>query len=118
MGIPTTLAHFRTLEFLKPTGPLQATAAGTCSSLATLSNPVAMAGERLRLPNGVHRFAFSLGAQLNKGETALMLTGVLPFTAQAAGVDFILVEALIILFVGLILSDGLGGVPGRGAVIP
>lgn len=117
MGALTVLTDFRPPEFLKRTGPLYATAAGTCSSLATLSTALQIAGERLRLPNGIYSFTLPLGAQLNKDGTSLMLTGVLLFTAQAAGVDFTFGEMVVILLVGLILSEGSGGIPGGGAVI-
>lgn len=117
MGILTVLSDYSPREFLGRTGPLYATAAGTCSSLATLSTALQMAEERLRLPKSVYSFTLPLGAQLNKDGTALMLTAVLLFTAQSAGVSFTLGEMLIILLVGLILSEGSGGIPGGGAVI-
>jgi Na+/H+-dicarboxylate symporter len=117
MGILATLSDMRPREFLGRTGPLYATAAGTCSSLATLSTALQMAEERLRIPRSVYSFTLPLGAQLNKDGTALMLTAVLLFTAQAAGVSFTFGEMIIILLVGLILSEGSGGIPGGGAVI-
>jgi Na+/H+-dicarboxylate symporter len=46
-----------------------------------------------------------------------MLGAVLLFTAQAAGVDFGAASFLTILFVGLLLSEGSGGIPGGGFVI-
>jgi Na+/H+-dicarboxylate symporter len=46
-----------------------------------------------------------------------MLTAVLVFTAQAAGVEFSLAQMLTILLVGLLLSEGSGGIPGGGLVI-
>jgi len=117
MAILTILSDFKPHEFLGRTGPLYATAAGTCSSLATLSTALQIAEERLRIPKSVYSFTLPLGAQLNKDGTALMLTGVLLFTAQAAGVEFTIGEMVIILLVGLILSEGSGGIPGGGAVI-
>ena len=117
MGILTLLTDFRPVEFLKRTGPLYATAIGTCSSLATLSTALQIAEERLKIPRSIYGFTLPLGAQLNKDGTALMLTGVLLFTAQAAGVSFTLGETLVILLVGFILTEGSGGIPGGGAVI-
>ena len=46
-----------------------------------------------------------------------MLGAVLLFTAQAASVDFTAASFLTILFVGLLLSEGSGGIPGGGFVI-
>lgn len=117
MTILTALSDFTPREFLGRTGPLYATAAGTCSSLATLSTALQIAEERLGIPKSVYSFTLPLGAQLNKDGTALMLTGVLLFTAQAAGVEFSFGEMIIILLVGLVLSEGSGGIPGGGAVI-
>ncbi len=111
------LTDFTASDFLKRTGPVYATAAGTCSSLATLSMTFQIVGEKLKLPKSIYNFTLPLGAQLNKDGTSLMLTAVLLFTAQAAGVDFTLGEMLIILLVGLVLSEGSGGIPGGGAVI-
>lgn len=113
----TTLSSWRPWPFLKKTGPLYATAAGTCSSLATLAVAIDLAANRLKLPRRIYSFTLPLGAQLNKDGTALMLTGVLLFTAQAVGVEFTIGEMLIIILVGLILSEGSGGIPGGGAVI-
>ncbi|TVR99348.1 MAG: dicarboxylate/amino acid:cation symporter [Phycisphaerales bacterium] len=113
----TTLSSWTPWPFLKKTGPLYATAAGTCSSLATLAVAIDLAANRLKLPRKIYSFTLPLGAQLNKDGTALMLTGVLLFTAQAVGVEFTIGEMLIIILVGLILSEGSGGIPGGGAVI-
>lgn len=117
MGALTVLSSYTPWAFLKKTGPLYATAAGTCSSLATLAVAIDLAGKRLRLPRNIYSFTLPLGAQLNKDGTALMLTGVLLFTAQAVGAEFTLGEMVIIVLVGLILSEGSGGIPGGGAVI-
>jgi len=104
-------------EFLKKTGPLYATTAATCSSLASLAVSLDVAEQRMRLPRSVYTFTLPLGAQLNKDGTAIMLAGVLLFTAQAAGVEFTVASQITILLVGLILSNGSGGIPGGGLVI-
>ncbi len=104
-------------EFLKQTGPLYATTAATCSSLASLAVSLDVAEQRMRLPRSVYTFTLPLGAQLNKDGTAIMLAGVLLFTAQAAGVEFTLASQVTILLVGLVLSNGSGGIPGGGLVI-
>ena len=46
-----------------------------------------------------------------------MLSAVLVFTAQAAGIEFSLSQMITILLVGLLLSEGSGGIPGGGLVI-
>lgn len=117
MGLLTAFTAFRPIEFLKKTGPLYATAAATCSSLASLAVALEMAGKRLKLPESIYSFTLPLGAQLNKDGTSIMLTAVLLFTAQATGVHFDLPTTLTILLVGLILSEGSSGIPGGGLVI-
>ena len=117
------LALLRTLgrsdpgTFLRSTGPLWATTAATCSSLASLAVAFEMAEKRLKLPRSVYSFTLPLGAQINKDGTSIMLAGVLLFTAQAAGVDFSLASQVSIVLIGLILSEGSGGIPGGGLVI-
>ena len=104
-------------QFLKKTGPLYATTVATCSSLASLAVALDVAEERLELPRSVYTFTLPLGAQLNKDGTAIMLAGVLLFTAQAAGVEFTLASQLSMLLIGLVLTTGSGGIPGGGLVI-
>ena len=111
------LARRSPLGFLRVTGPLWATTAATCSSLASLAVAFEVAEERLRLPRSVYSFTLPLGAQLNKDGTSIMLAGVLLFTAQAAGIEFTLASQLSIVLIGLILSEGSGGIPGGGLVI-
>ena len=106
----------RPLQFLRDTGPLWATTAATTSSLASLSGGLEIA-EKIRLPRSLYSFTLPLGAQLNKDGTSVMLGAVLLFTAQAASVDFTAASFLTILFVGLLLSEGSGGIPGGGFVI-
>ena len=106
----------RPLQFLRDTGPLWATTAATTSSLASLSVGLEIA-EKIRLPRSLYSFTLPLGAQLNKDGTSVMLGAVLLFTAQAASVDFTAASFLTILFVGLLLSEGSGGIPGGGFVI-
>lgn len=102
--------------FLRDTGPLWATTAATTSSLASLSVALEMA-EKIRLPRAIYSFTLPLGAQLNKDGTSVMLGAVLFFTAQAAGVQFSPAAFFTILLIGLLLSEGSGGIPGGGFVI-
>lgn len=106
----------RPLHFLRSTGPLWATTAATTSSLASLSVSLEMAG-KLGLPRSLYSFTLPLGAQLNKDGTSVMLGAVLLFTAQAAGVEFSAASIFTLLLVGLLLSEGSGGIPGGGFVI-
>ena len=105
------------IAFLKQTGPLYATTAATCSSLASLVVALDIAERRLELPRSIYTFTLPLGAQLNKDGTAVMLSAVLLFTAQAAGVNFSLASQITIVLIGLVLTEGSGGIPGGGLVI-
>ncbi len=117
MVLLVLLTPYSPVDFLKRTGPLYATTAATCSSLASLAVSLDVAEKRMQLPRSVYSFTLPLGAQLNKDGTAIMLAGVLLFTAQAAGVEFTVASQVTILLIGLILSNGSGGIPGGGLVI-
>ena len=104
------------LTWLKQTAPLYATTAATCSSLASLVVAMDVARARLTLPANVYSFTLPLGAQLNKDGTAIMLTAMLLFTAQAAGVNFSVPEMVTVVLVGLILSESSSGIPEGGLV--
>lgn len=106
----------RPTRFLKDTGALWATTAATTSSLASLSVSLETA-ERIGLPRSIYAFTLPLGAQLNKDGTSVMLGAVLMFTAQAAGVEFTAASLVSVVLVGLLLSEGSGGIPGGGFVI-
>ena len=104
------------LKFLRETGPLWATTAATTSSLASLSVSLETA-DRMGLPSSVYSFTLPLGAQLNKDGTSGMLGAVLLFTAQVAGVSFTPAALVSVVLIGLLLSEGSGGIPGGGFVI-
>ena len=116
MGLLALLTKRPPLAWLQRTAPLYATTAATCSSLASLVVAMEVARARLKLPENIYSFTLPLGAQLNKDGTAIMLTAVLLFTAQATGTEFSVVEIATIVFVGLILSEGSGGIPEGGLV--
>ncbi|MBP7481766.1 MAG: dicarboxylate/amino acid:cation symporter [Lacunisphaera sp.] len=105
------------LDFLRSTAALYATTLATCSSLASLTVMMDIAEKKLGLPRRIYAITLPLGSQFNKGGTSITLISILLFTAQAAGVHFDLSTIISILFVGLILSESIGGVPGGGLVI-
>ncbi len=117
MTLIAVLTDRSPIDFLKQTGPLYATTAATTSSLASLVVSLDIADHRLRLPRSISSFTLPLGAQLNTDGTAIMLAGVLLFTAQAAGVDFSLASQATIVLIGLVLSVGGAGIPGGGLVL-
>ncbi len=102
--------------FLSSTKQLYATAAATCSTLASLSVAMDIADTKLKLPKKVYSFSLPLGAQFNKDGTALMLSGILIFTAQAVGIQFSFAELFQVMIVGLLVVEGSSGIPGGGLV--
>lgn len=104
-------------RFFNQTGALYATSVATCSSWACLAMGLEIAENRLKLPDHIFSFTLPLGTQLNKNGTAIMLIGVLLFTAQAVGIEFDLASIITIIMIGLLLETGSGGIPGGGLVI-
>jgi len=111
------LARKSPFAFLKETAPLYATTIATCSSLASLTVGLEVAEERVKLPRSIYSFTLPLGAQLNKDGTAAMLAAVLVFTAQAAGIEFSLTSQITVVLFGILLTTGVGGIPGGGIVM-
>lgn len=111
------LARKSPLTFLKETAPLYATTIATCSSLASLTVGLEVAEEKVKLPQSIYSFTLPLGAQLNKDGTAAMLAAVLVFTAQAAGIEFSLASQVTVVLFGILLTTGVGGIPGGGIVM-
>lgn len=105
------------VTFFKKTGSLYATAIATCSSWACLAVGLEIAEDKLKLPKQIYSFTLPLGIQLNKNGTAIMLIGVLLFTAQASGITFDPASVVTIILIGLLLETGSGGIPGGGLVI-
>jgi Na+/H+-dicarboxylate symporter len=109
--------RIKPLDFLKRSGQLYATTAATCSTLASIVVAMEIAEKRFNIPKSVYSFTLPLGAQVNKDGTAIFLSAILLFTAQAAGVNFDLGQQIMIVLVGLLLVEGSGGIPGGGLVI-
>jgi Na+/H+-dicarboxylate symporter len=107
----------RPMWFLRKSRDLYATTIATCSSLASLAVSLDIAETRLKLPKKIFSFTLPLGAQFNKDGTSIMLAGILLFTAQAANIELSFAQMVQVVIVGLILSEGSGGIPGGGLVI-
>jgi Na+/H+-dicarboxylate symporter len=103
--------------FLRSTSELYATTIATCSSLASLAVSLDLAENKLKLPKSIYSFTLPIGAQFNKDGTSIMLSGVLIFTAQAAGIELTFFQLVQIVVVGLFLVEGSGGIPGGALVV-
>jgi Na+/H+-dicarboxylate symporter len=117
IGAMAGLTRRSPLAFLRETGPLYATTAATCSSMASLAMAMQMAEEKLRLPKSIYSFTLALGANMNQNGTSITLAALLMFSAQAAGVEFSLASQVTIVLVGIVLSSGSGGIPGSAIVV-
>lgn len=116
MMLLAAFSSWRPGPFLRASGPVWATTLATTSSLASLSVSLDIA-ERMRFPRAVYSFVLPLGAQINKDGTAILLMGVVMFTAQAAGVTLGPGEYVTLLLMGFLFSVGSGGIPGGGFVV-
>jgi proton glutamate symport protein len=106
----------RPWDFLRETWSVWATTISTTSSLASLSVGLDVA-EQMRLPRSIYAFTLPLGAQINKDGTAAMLSAVVIFTMQAAGVPMTAGDLFTVVLMGFLLSAGSGGIPGGGFVV-
>ncbi len=111
------VAKISPVWFLKTTSSLYATTVATCSSLASLAVSLDIAEKDMKLPKNIFSFTLPLGAQFNKDGTSIMLAGILIFTAQAVGLEFSIAQMVQIVLVGLLVSEGSGGIPGGGLVV-
>lgn len=103
------------LEFLKKAAPLMVTTASTSSSMACV--PVSLeCADNLGVSRSISSFTIPLGAQMNKDGNGIMLSIAVLFAAQAIGVHMPLAMLVKVVFLGLILTTGAGGVPGSGIV--
>lgn len=103
------------IEFLRKAAPLMVTTASTSSSLACV--PVSLeCADNMGISRSVSSFTIPLGAQVNKDGNGIMLSLAVLFAAQAIGVHMPLATLVKVVFLGLILTTGAGGVPGSGIV--
>lgn len=103
------------LTFLRRTATVWTTTISTCSSLASLGASL-NAAEKMGLPRSTYALTLPLGAQFNKDGSAVLLSGIVLFTAQAVGVSFGVGEILVVIALGVLLSAAAPGVPNGGLV--
>ena len=109
------LAVTSPVSFVRRTATVWTTTASTCSSLASLGASL-NAAEKMGLPRSTYALTLPLGAQFNKDGSAVLLAGIVLFTAQAVGVSFGVGEFLVVLALGGLLSAAAPGVPNGGIV--
>lgn len=109
------LAGTSPLSFVRRTATVWTTTISTCSSLASLGASL-NAAEKMGLPRSTYALTLPLGAQFNKDGSAVLLSGIVLFTAQAVGVSFNIGEILVVIALGALLSAAAPGVPNGGLV--
>lgn len=107
--------RFSPILFLRKAGPVIVSAASTCSSIASLPVNLKCADD-MGIPKGIYSFTIPLGNQLNRDGMGIFFALSFLFTAQAAGVTFPIADLTRMIFLGLLMSMGGGGIPG-GAMV-
>ncbi|MCZ6514729.1 MAG: cation:dicarboxylase symporter family transporter [Acidobacteria bacterium] len=84
----------------------------TSSSSATLPTSIRESEKQLGVPKEVAGFVLPLGATMNMDGTALFEGVTVLFIAKVFGVDLSLGAQVLVLFMAVITSIGVAGVPG------
>jgi Na+/H+-dicarboxylate symporter len=96
--------------------PAMLTAFSTSSSSATLPITMDCVEENLGVSNKISSFVLPLGATVNMNGTALYECAAAMFLAQAYGLDLTLGVQFSIVFIALLTSVGVAGVPSASLV--
>lgn len=119
-GVYGTLLHFvaniNIFTFLARVKEPLITAFSSCSSAATVPLEIELSESHMGVPKEIAGFTFPLGGTINLDGTALNIPICLLFSAQIYDINFSIAELVIIIFLGLIMSIGVAGVPGGGTI--
>jgi Na+/H+-dicarboxylate symporter len=96
--------------------PAMLTAFSTASSSATLPVTMERVEENVGVSNKISSFVLPLGATVNMNGTALYECAAAMFLAQAYGLDLTLGVQFSIVFIALLTSVGVAGVPSASLV--
>ncbi len=96
--------------------PAMLTAFSTASSSATLPITMERVEENVGVSNKISSFVLPLGATVNMNGTALYECAAAMFLAQAYGLDLTLGVQFSIVFIALLTSVGVAGVPSASLV--
>jgi len=96
--------------------PAMLTAFSTSSSSATLPITMECVEENLGVSNKISSFVLPLGATVNMNGTALYECAAAMFLAQAYGLDLTIGTQFSIVFIALLTSVGVAGVPSASLV--
>ena len=102
--------------FFKAMSPAQTLAFSTSSSAATLPVTMECVEENVGVSNKISSFVLPLGATVNMNGTALYECAAAMFLAQAYGLDLTFGVQFSIVFIALLTSVGVAGVPSASLV--
>jgi len=100
------------IEFYKKAVPIFLTAFSTSSSAATMPVTIRTLEKEFGVPNSITTFSIPIGVTVNMDGTALFEVMAAVFIAQVFGVDLSLMEHFTLVFLVLVTSIGVAGVPG------
>ena len=100
------------LQFYKKATPIFLTAFSTSSSAATMPVTIHTLEKQFGVPNSITTFSVPIGVTVNMDGTALFEVMAAIFIAQVFGVDLSLMEHFTLVFLVLVTSIGVAGVPG------
>lgn len=98
--------------FFSAVQPVAVTAFSTSSSNATLPTTLAVARERLGVPQEIAGFVLTLGSTANQNGTALFEGVTVLFLAQFFGVELTLGQQFLVVVMAVLAGVGTAGVPG------
>ena len=102
--------------FFSAMAPAMLTAFSTASSSATLPITMECVEENVGVSNKISSFVLPLGATVNMNGTALYECAAAMFLAQAYGLDLTFGVQFSIVFIALLTSVGVAGVPSASLV--
>ncbi len=110
------IARVRPYRHFRAMGPALVTAFSTSSSSATLPITIDCVEKRAGVSNRICSLVIPLGTSINMSGSALYECVAAMFVAQAYGIDLSLTSQFIIVFLALITSIGVAGVPSASLV--
>ncbi len=116
LAVMLRMAGVNPLKMYGALAPAMLTAFSTASSSATLPITMECVEDRAGVSNKISAFVLPLGATVNMNGTALYECAAALFLAQAYGLELTLGVQFSIVFVALLTSIGVAGVPSASLV--
>src|SRR3990167_5565647 len=119
IGLPLYLkfiARVSPIRHFKAMAPALVTAFSTSSSAATLPITIDCVEKRAGVSNRICSLVIPLGTSINMSGSALYECVAAIFVAQAYGIDLSFASQFIIVFLALITSMGVAGIPSASLV--